>query len=122
MKHTSRWITAFVAVAFALAALPVAAQTSAPQSASGQVNVNTASAAQLALLPRVGPAVAQRIVEHREANGAFKTLEDLLLVRGIGEKTFELLEPYVALAGETTLSAKVRVSRPAAPADEEGGR
>ena len=107
MKHTNRWIAALAALAFAFAALPA----EAADSAAGKVNVNTAAAAQLSLLPRVGPAVAERIIEYREANGGFKSLEDLMLVRGIGEKTFELLEPYVALAGETTLKEKVRVQR-----------
>ena len=51
------------------------------------------------LLPRIGPAVAARIVEHREKNGAFKTADDLMLVRGIGESTFERLKPYVATLG-----------------------
>ena len=59
-------------------------------------------------LPRVGPAVAQRIVDFREQNGSFKAVEDLMLVRGIGEKTFERLAPYITLSGETTLSEKVR--------------
>lgn len=75
---------------------------------AGVVNVNTASVDQLQLLPRVGPTVAARIVEHREQHGAFQAPEDLLLVRGIGEATLERLEPYVTLSGETTLTEKVR--------------
>ncbi|HVS14966.1 MAG TPA: helix-hairpin-helix domain-containing protein [Thermoanaerobaculia bacterium] len=94
--------------------------------AEGVVNVNTADVSTLELLPRVGPAVAQLIVEFRETNGAFKSKEDLLLVRGIGERTFELMEPYVAIEGESTLTEKVRVPRtqPTAGSDggDEGGR
>lgn len=94
------------------------------------VNVNKADAAQLTLLPRVGPAVAQRILEHREKNGPFKSAEDLMLVRGIGEKTFEGLKPYVAISGETTLKEKVRAGKSGgsgggdkkASAEREGGR
>ena len=77
------------------------------------VNVNSADAAQLALLPRVGPSVAQRIIDFRKENGPFKSPEDLMLVQGIGEKTFQLLKPYVAVSGETTLKEKVKASRPA---------
>ncbi len=76
------------------------------------VNVNTATAAELELLPRIGPAVAARIVEQREKNGAFKNLDDLMLVRGIGESTYEQLKPYVALSGPTTLAEKVKLPRP----------
>ena len=75
------------------------------------VNINEASASQLALLPRVGPSLSARIVEFRKENGNFKTPADLMLVRGIGEKTFALMEPYVAVSGETTLREKVRGSQ-----------
>lgn len=78
--------------------------------AEGKVNVNTASIEQLQLLPRIGPAIAERIVEYREAQ-RFEAPEDLLLVKGIGEKTFEMLEDYVSVSGETTLTEKVRISR-----------
>lgn len=81
------------------------------------VNINTASAESLMLLPRVGPSVAARIVEFREKNGKFKSVEELMLVSGVGEKTFAMLEPYVTISGETTLVEKVRVSeiRPEEP-------
>ena len=72
------------------------------------VNINSADASQLALLPRIGPSVAQRILEFRKQNGPFKSAEDLMLVRGIGEKTFALIKPYVAVSGETTLREKVK--------------
>jgi len=102
-------------VVVALAAVPALAQQEAspkaPAKTAGVVNINTADTTQLALLPRVGPALAQRIVEFREANGKFKDAGDLVLVQGIGEKTFALLKPYVALSGETTLHEKVRLSR-----------
>lgn len=100
-----------------LGALPVLAAV------PGVVNINTADASALALLPRVGPAVAQRIVEHREQNGKFQKKEDLLLVRGIGEATLELIAPYVITEGETTLKEKVSVPREtASPATEGSGQ
>jgi competence protein ComEA len=77
---------------------------------SGVVNINTATAEQLALLPRIGPAVAARIVEFREQNGSFESTSDLILVRGIGDRTFALIEPYVTVTGETSLEEKVSVS------------
>ena len=114
-QHVIRTTIALIALTLALTALPAFA------GATGTVNVNSAGVEQLALLPRVGPAVAQRIVDYREANGAFKALEDLMLIRGIGEKTFELIKPYASLSGQTTLSEKVRSSRAtAAPSDGAG--
>ncbi|HET9209371.1 MAG TPA: helix-hairpin-helix domain-containing protein [Thermoanaerobaculia bacterium] len=82
---------------------------------SSVVNINSANASQLALLPRVGPSVAERIVDYRKQNGPFKKPEDLMLVQGIGEKTFQLLKPYVAVAGETTLKEKVKGARSSSP-------
>lgn len=104
-----RLVAAAVALCLFATALPVLAAGSA-------VNVNTATVEQLQLLPRIGPAVAARIVEHREKNGAFKTAEDLMLVRGIGESTFALIQPYVALSGSTTLTEKVRSPKKSAEA------
>lgn len=103
-------------------ALFVLALTAAPAfAADGVVNVNTADEDQLALLPRVGPAIAGRIAEHRETNGEFAGTEELMLVRGIGEKTFELMEPWVTVDGETTLTDKVRTSEARARLEEDGG-
>jgi competence protein ComEA len=92
---------------------PFAASAAA---SAGTVNVNTASAEQLQLLPRIGPAVAQRVLDYRKENGKFSSLDDLMLVRGIGEATFAQLKPYVSLSGETTLGQKVKVSRGGKPA------
>ena len=77
---------------------------------------------QLEMLPRIGPSVAQRILDYRKENGKFGSLEDLMLVRGIGESTFAQLKPYVALTGETTLQSKVKSSRTAANAKPAAGK
>lgn len=87
-------------------ALPAAAQTE-PPAAHKTVNINQASATELARLPRVGPKLAERIVEHRTQHGAFKRAEDLMEVKGVGEKMFASLKPYVAVSGSTTLVEKV---------------
>lgn len=73
--------------------------------AADLVNINTATAAQLESLPGIGPATAKRIVEHREKNGAFKKLEDLMNVRGIGEKAFLRLRPLVTIGAGPSKAA-----------------
>ena len=99
--------------AVALAATMAAASDS--QSISdGVVNINTASAVQLQLLPGIGPAMAKRIIEFRETNGPFRKVDELIAVRGIGPKSMEKLRPYVVTDGTTTRANKVRSSsRPA---------
>ena len=62
-----------------------------------RVNLNTATVAELDTLPRVGPAIAQRIVDWRATNGRFSAVDDLLSVPGIGEKMLESLRPLVVL-------------------------
>ena len=52
------------------------------------ININTADAEELMQLPGIGEVKAQRVIEHREAHGAFETIEDIMNVKGIGAKTF----------------------------------
>ena len=76
--------------------------------AAGKININQATAAQLALLPRIGEKVAERIVEYRKDHGDFARPEDLMEVKGIGEKLFLTLKPYVTVSGPTTVTEKIR--------------
>ena len=108
MKNIAKLTIALLAAA-TFFALPASAQS------SGVVNVNTAGAAELSLLPRVGPALAAKIIDHRDENGPFKKVEDLLLVSGIGDKMFSLIEPFVRTSGETTLKVKIKAGSLAKP-------
>jgi comEA protein len=61
------------------------------------INVNTASVEELQTIPRVGPVLAQKIIDFRDQNGGFKTVEDLMRVKGIGKATFNKIRPYVSI-------------------------
>lgn len=75
-----------------------AAGTTGAGAANGAtVNLNSADSAALQTLPRVGPALAKRIIDWRTKNGRFTAIEDLLSVTGIGEKTFEQLKALVSI-------------------------
>jgi comEA protein len=93
---------------------PAVAQ--APQSsAPGVVNIQTATSEQLQLLPGIGPSKAQAIVSFRERH-AFRRVEDILRVRGIGRATFRRLRPMLTVQGQTTMTERAR----ATPASSEG--
>ncbi|MBN2408208.1 MAG: helix-hairpin-helix domain-containing protein [Candidatus Aminicenantes bacterium] len=62
-----------------------------------KININTASLGELQKLPRVGPQIAQRILDYRKENGNFKRIEDILKVRGVGEKMFEQLKDQITV-------------------------
>ena len=72
--------------------------SAAPPSSDSKVNINTASVEELITLPGIGKAYAERIVDYREKNGPFKRVEDLLNVRGIGEKTFEKIRDRLTVS------------------------
>jgi competence protein ComEA len=75
-----------------------ATKAAAKATASAPVNLNTATSAQLETLPGVGSAAAKRIIEYRQKNGSFKKIEELMNVKGFGEKTFLKLKPLIAVA------------------------
>ncbi|MEX0600084.1 MAG: ComEA family DNA-binding protein [Rhodothermales bacterium] len=67
----------------------------------GRVDINAAGAAELETLPRIGPTTAARILDFRAKFGPFLDVDDLRQVRGIGEKTVELLRPLVVVASDS---------------------
>ena len=81
---------------------PEPAETAAPSQeaasvSSGLININTATAAQLDTLPGIGPVLAQRIIDYRQANGPFTSLSQLRLVEGIGEKRLANILPLITI-------------------------
>jgi comEA protein len=61
------------------------------------VNINTASKRELMLLPRIGPKTAEKIIAYRDSNGPFQTKEEIMKVKGIGEKTFEKFKEMIVV-------------------------
>ena len=97
-SHLPRLLTGLLLVLLMLATQRASAEGSL-------VNINTASATELATLSGIGPAKAQAIIDHREKEGQFKTVDDLKLVRGIGDKLLEQLRPHITVDGKGEPSA-----------------
>lgn len=105
-------------------AAPSHATTPAPSSptADGVVNIQTATAEQLQLLPGIGPSKAEAIITYRTAH-PFQRVEDILRVRGIGRATFRRLRSMISVSGATTMTTDVatpraRAASSAAPTSE----
>jgi competence protein ComEA len=76
---------------------PPAAGSTAP---AAVVNLNTATAAQIATLPGIGPKTAELVVQYRQKNGPFKKIEEIMNVKGIGEKSFLRIKDRLTVAAE----------------------
>jgi competence protein ComEA len=83
---------------------PTAASPAAPPAPgsgggppTGKIDLNQADAAALATLPGIGPALAARVIAYRQEHGPFKHIEDIKLVRGIGDAIFESIRPYIVV-------------------------
>jgi len=100
VKRLSAATAAIAAIAtlFVATAAPdaVAAAETAVKDRGVMVDVNAASAPDLEKVPGIGPALAKRIVEFREKNGPFQSLDDLLKVQGIGEKSLAKFREYLS--------------------------
>lgn len=88
-------LKAFQALAFCLA-LPLCASGVGPRS---PINLNTATVTELMQIPKIGAKTAERIVSFRKQHGGFRRVEEIMNVKGIGEKGFAKLKPYLTLSG-----------------------
>ena len=94
-----------VVVAWAATDASAGTKKRSSKQVTGVLNLNSATAAQLDLLPGVGEKAAQRIIEHRRKT-PFTRPEELVKVKGFGKKKYEKLKPHLRVAGATTLATK----------------
>jgi competence protein ComEA len=95
-------------LALAMAALLVSgpAMAAGKPAPTAKVNINTASVEQLTTLPGVGPKLAARIVEYRQKSGTFRSTQELINVRGIGDKNFAKIEAWLSVGEAPKAAAK----------------
>ncbi len=99
MTNTKKFFTLLVILAMAIVSTVSISASEKPAATGGDklININTADAVQLAKLPQVGPKMAQRILDYRKSSGGFKRVQDLMKVKGIGEKVFAKLQPLITI-------------------------
>jgi competence protein ComEA len=101
-------LSRFLLVA-SLVLLAASARAAPKRDLEGVVNVNTASPDQLQLLPGIGPAKARNIVAYRTKH-PFRTVEELVRIKGIGRKMFRRLRLHLAVSGPTTAQQVIRAA------------
>ncbi len=69
----------------------------APKAGEKKININTASLVELQKLPRIGEKVGQRIIDFRKKNGRFRKIEEIMKVKGIGEKMFNKIKDLITV-------------------------
>ena len=90
MKSPNKYLVLSLVVVVLAAFAPVLWSQPAQEEGTEEVNINTATAEEIAQLKNIGSTYAMRVVEYRQENGPFEKPEDILKVKGIGEKTYEL--------------------------------
>lgn len=93
MKRLTVFVVGVVSVMCMLGSMVYAAH--------GQINVNTATSEELQLLPGIGESIAQNIIEFRDANGPFSSLDDLVKVKNIGEAKLGKIRSLIKLEGKS---------------------
>jgi competence protein ComEA len=101
-----RFVAAVLATALAVLVVPGLASAASKAQPTARINVNTASVDQLTTLPGVGPTLAARIVEYRQKSGSFRSTQELMNVKGIGEKNFAKLESWLTVGEPAKAQAK----------------
>jgi comEA protein len=90
-----RIVSLGLALVLALVASTGIAAAAGKPAPTGKVNINTATAQQLTVLPGVGEKLAARIVDYRQKSGGFKNVSEMMNVQGIGEKNLAKIQPFL---------------------------
>jgi competence protein ComEA len=105
MNRNTRWARSLALALLISSTLAMAGLGSAADGSprlEGKINVNTATAEELQLLPGVGEARAEAVIALREQRGGFKSVDELTDVKGIGDVALKRIRPFVATKGKTT--------------------
>ena len=93
---------------------PVAALGTKKKPPEKPVNLNTATSEELQLVPGIGPVTADKILKMRKSYGSFKSVDDLLAIRGLGAKRLEKMRKYLTVGKATSPKPAPQTGQPAA--------
>jgi comEA protein len=111
-RPTARFFCGLLALCFILQV--IASATKKPP--LKPININTANSEELQQVPGIGPATAEKILQMRKSYGAFKSVDDLLSIRGIGKKRLEKMRKYLVVSKSAAVN---RTPRPSASAYQQ---
>ncbi|MBZ5702714.1 MAG: helix-hairpin-helix domain-containing protein [Acidobacteriia bacterium] len=115
MAWRSRVPRLFLSVVLLFLFAPVILQAATKKPPVRPVNINTATAAELQQVPGIGPVTAKNIVEMRKSYGAFRSVDDLLAIRGIGRKRLEKMRKYLTVGKASAPASKAPPAAPQKP-------
>jgi competence ComEA-like helix-hairpin-helix protein len=116
MERRKLWIRLLLLLPFCFVLAPISAATKKPP--LKPININTANSEELQQVPGIGPATAEKILQMRKSYGAFKNVDDLLSIRGIGKKRLEKMRKYLTVTKSASLNKPATCpgcNKPAAP-------
>jgi len=96
--------TRILAFHLSLCLLPLVVSSATKKPPTQPININTANSAQLQLVPGIGPSTAEKILQMRKSYGAFKSVNDLMAIRGIGPKRLEKMRKYLTVGKSAALT------------------
>jgi competence protein ComEA len=101
-----------------LLSLSAASNSTKKKPPAKPVNINTATSEELQQVPGIGPATAQKIQQMRKSYGPFKSVDDLLAIRGLGQKRLDKMRKYLTVGKTNSLKNETPSAKPAAPSEK----
>jgi|SRR5215472_2137091 len=117
MARRSAFLLVFVSLCLALL-FSMAANAGKKKPPEKPVNINTANSEQLQQVPGIGPATAQKILQMRKSYGPFKSVDDLLAIRGLGQKRLDKMRKYLTVGRVAAQKNTPGTANPATPAQK----
>jgi competence protein ComEA len=109
-RRSSKFRASLLCFFFALLLFTVASAATTKKPPLKPVNINAATSEELQQVPGIGPATAEKILQMRKSYGSFKSVDDLLAIKGIGKKRLDKMRKYLTV-GKPAAASKIPASK-----------